>query len=192
MQTPTRLLTYEEYLELPYTGDSTEFMDGKVVELNPPTGRHTDISFGLLFTLVGYIKAQGLNYVCRESSAQVDVRYRGRKRRGRKPDLFICTQEQWDRVSDVSAVFPKGDPPLLVVEILSPGNWRDDMGEKEADYATAEVREYWRVKPMEQWVEVLQLGEARMYQVKRFAGGDRIKSEKLPELVLTAAAVLEV
>lgn len=48
--------------------------------------------------------------------------------------------EQWEAIAlDMSAVFPVGNPPALVVEILSPGNWRNDMSEKEAGYATARV-----------------------------------------------------
>jgi len=188
----TATLSYEAYLEMPYTGQRTEYVDGAIIEVNPPARRHIDISYNLLLALLTHFKAQGLNYICRESSAQVDVKYQGRKRRGRLPDLFVCTIEQWGAIaSDKSAVFPVGNPPLLVIEILSPGNWQKDMGEKEADYATARVPEYWRINPMEQWVEVLSLGEANVYESVRFSTGEQVISGVLPKLALSAQEILD-
>lgn len=189
----TATLSYESYLELPYTGQKTEFVDGAIIEVNPPTRRHIDIADNLYLEIRQHVKIEGLSLVCRQSSAQVAVRYQGRKRRGRLPDLFVCTIDQWAAIaSDKSAVFPVGNPPLLVIEILSPGNWRNDMGEKEADYATARVPEYWRINPMEQWVEVLSLGEAHVYESDRFSNGEQVISGILPKMKLSVQQIFEV
>jgi Uma2 family endonuclease len=36
-------LTFEQYLLTPYDGRRTEFVNGEIIEVAPPTGRHLDI-----------------------------------------------------------------------------------------------------------------------------------------------------
>ncbi|MGB3613775.1 MAG: Uma2 family endonuclease [Elainellaceae cyanobacterium] len=194
MQAPTQLLTYEEYLELPYTGRRTEFIDGRVIELAQPHPNHNDIIEELQFYLKQEFK--GSNLVAKRE-IQVKIPRFGQNNRGRDPDLVVCTREQWKEIKRTSttSVFGAGNPPLIAVEVLSPGNWRQDMNEKQAEYARAGVPEYWRINPMEgqRWVETMTMGEARMYEsIGVFRGGDRIISKVLSELELTAQQVLDV
>ncbi|MEM7771024.1 MAG: Uma2 family endonuclease [Cyanobacteria bacterium P01_A01_bin.37] len=193
MQAISTPITYEDYLSLPFTGQKTEYVDGEIVKVNPPTRKHIDIADNLYFWLRQHIHQIDLPLICRQSSAQVAVRYQGRKRRGLLPDLFVCLVEPWEAIAlDTSAVFPVGSPPSLVVEILSPGNWRTDISEKEADYATARVPEYWRINPMDGWIDVLTLGKANVYEVNRFSGKDQLSSREFPELTLTAQQILDI
>lgn len=192
MQTPTRLMTYEEYLELPYLGRRTEFVDGRVIELNPPGPLHNEIAENLFIWLRSYFITNSLPYRCKDD-LQVEIPPVSDRGRGREPDLVVCTKDQWSEImSSGQPSFRLGNPPLIAIEILSPSNWRQDMNEKQVEYARAGVPEYWRINPWEEWVEVLQLDEDSAYSIKRFTEGDRLISPVLPKLELSATQVLEV
>ncbi|MGB3614945.1 MAG: Uma2 family endonuclease [Elainellaceae cyanobacterium] len=192
MQTPTRLMTYEEYLELPYLGRRTEFVDGRVIELNPPGPLHNEIAETLFIWLRSYFITNGLPYRCKDD-LQIEIPPVINRGRGREPDLVVCTKDQWAEImSSGQPSFRLGNPPLIAIEILSPSNWRQDMKEKQAEYARAGVPEYWRINPWEKWVEVLQLNKNSTYKVKRFKGDTNIESGELPQLGLAAKQILEV
>jgi Uma2 family endonuclease len=82
-------------------------------------------------------------------------------------------------------------PPLLVVEVVSPGaeNHRRDYVEKRNQYEWRGIPEYWIVDPVLAQVTVLSLTE-NGYETTIFAGDDGVQSPTFPDLSLTAAAML--
>jgi Uma2 family endonuclease len=84
-------------------------------------------------------------------------------------------------------------PPLLVVEVVSPGaeNARRDYLDKRNQYEWRGIPEYWIVDPQQQRVTVLAMvGGA--YQESLFEGDDPVISPSFPDWVLTAKAMLEI
>ena len=56
------------------------------------------------------------------------------------------------RVPDITVADPNSegdkwliDPPILIVEVLSPSTWREDLERKDKEYAQAGVQYYWTV-----------------------------------------------
>ena len=80
-------------------------------------------------------------------------------------------------------------PPDLVVEILSPGTARHDLGPKRAKYEQAGVPEYWIVDPVNKSVEI-QVLEGGKYGRHALVRRDEIlRSPLLPGLEVPLADV---
>lgn len=60
-------------------------------------------------------------------------------------------------------------PPLLVVEVVSPGQENRDYRYKRSEYAARGIAEYWIVDPMQQRVMVLEWVEG-LYEEKVYEG----------------------
>jgi Uma2 family endonuclease len=77
-------------------------------------------------------------------------------------------------------------PPLLVVEVVSPGedNRERDYKLKVREYQELGISEYWVVDPEEQKVTVFTLQDRGDYQAIEFKGMDIIKSQYFSELEL--------
>lgn len=186
MQTPTRLMTYEEYQQQPYDGRRTELVEGRVIELNDPTAAHADAVENFQDALKAHIKATRQPYLVR-SKAGVQT---ARSNTGRSPDLLVCKYQQWMDIREQSggAAFKLGNPPLIVIEVLSPSNQTQDMGTKQWEYEGAGIPEYWRANSWEHWVEVLQLVDGK-YVVERFTGIQVLQSAVFPKLALTVEQI---
>lgn len=187
--TQARLLTYDEYLKLPYDGRRTEFIDGEVIELTPPRGRHADIVLYLYRKLEAYFEAQGLPLVAKPFAAQVRIPQAGKRDRGRDPDLVICTVEQWDALQDKTAVFQVGSPPLVAIEVVSPGNASTDLNNKLGEYADARIPEYWIVNALDGYITVWELQGRAYAKYGTFTQDEVVSSPSLSELKLTATKI---
>lgn len=144
-------LTFEQYLLTPYDGRRTEFVDGEIIEVAPPTGRHLDIVEDLGDLLKTYIRQHELDWLVRSGA---DIKIPGRDN-SRNPDLLVCTKAQWRIVREQTKTeFLSGNPPLLTVEIVSPNNIKKDTQELVIEYAEAQVLEYWIVNPIDETVSL--------------------------------------
>lgn len=129
-----RLLTAEEFGELPDPGYPTELFEGKVVALPPPKPRHGDVCGEATFLLRGYAKEHGLGRVMSNDTGIITER---------APDTV--------RGADVSfysyARVPRGPlpntylpvPPELVVEVLSPDDRWSRTTKKVGEYLNVGV-----------------------------------------------------
>lgn len=98
--------------------------------------------------------------------------------------------EQWDSLRDREAVIDLNEePPLLVVEIVSPSTQVTDYRSKQAEYAVLEIPEYWIVDPLQDCVIICTLVEGWYDQVI-FRDEERIISPTFSKLVLTANQIL--
>jgi Uma2 family endonuclease len=82
-------------------------------------------------------------------------------------------------------------PPLLVVEVVSPGpeNHRRDYLEKRNQYEWRGIPEYWIVDPTAEQVTVLALTDSG-YAETIFTDETRVQSPTFPSWALTANAML--
>ncbi|HEX9732065.1 MAG TPA: Uma2 family endonuclease [Thermoanaerobaculia bacterium] len=81
------------------------------------------------------------------------------------PDVSVYPRDSLDPLQDTVTTT---DPPLLVIEILSPSQPFDDVVKKAASYLKAGVKSCWIVQPAIEGVTVLLPGE----KPKFYTGGD--------------------
>ncbi|NEQ29835.1 MAG: Uma2 family endonuclease [Leptolyngbya sp. SIO4C5] len=183
-------LTFEQYLLLPYDGRKTEFVDGEIVEMAEPGALHIKIVKRLGRKLDDHIDDNGLDLVC-FSGPGIQIPQVGRRDSVRDPDLVVASNEQWQQVeAQTKALFLRDNPPMIAIEVVSPGTVKIDTYDKRADYADAKVPEYWVVNPVDSYVAVWVL-DGRMYRLLgEFQDEEAVKSEVLPEWRLTANEML--
>jgi len=87
-------------------------------------------------------------------------------RRHLEPDLAVKRVEDFDRAESV---------PLLVVEVLSPSNWRHDAHRKREVYRELGVPSYWLVDPLESTVTVLDLVDGDYVETARVGPCDVVE-----------------
>ena len=63
------------------------------------------------------------------------------------PDVFVVFGVE-DRMRMSYKVWEEGKGPDFVLEVASPGTWREDVGPKREVYARLGVREYWLYDPL--------------------------------------------
>jgi Uma2 family endonuclease len=100
------------------------------------------------------------------------------------------TAAQWDELKgDKRSAAVLRTPPLLVVEVVSPGSRKIDYESKQSEYESIKIPEYWIVDLRKSQISVLLLTDAG-YETTVFAGNQQIISPTFPELTLTASQVL--
>lgn len=181
-------LTFEEYLTYnDGTDNHYELVDGELVIIPLPTGKHSDAIDLLAQVITSAIpqEQRGNWKVKRDVGVYVGVNPQTGKERSRTPDLTVLTSAQWAaiRADETKAAVTK-TPPLLVVEIVSPGSKKTDYQTKEQEYKTIGVPEYWIVDLQNSKITVLQL-VGNEYQASELTEKQQIISQTLPDLLLT-------
>lgn len=189
-QTPVKLsfaeyLTYDDGTDTHY-----ELVDGALIEMPPATHKHRRIA-RLLETLFRQEIAQAqLNWETARNG-EVGIRTKRKTRTTvRLPDVVVFDGAT---IADPNGVAVLETPPLLVVEVVSPGeqNRKRDYEQKSREYQSLGVPEYWIVDPQDtaQKVTVLLLVDG-IYEETEFVGSARIVSPTFPNLNLIADRVL--
>ena len=89
------------------------------------------------------------------------------------PDVYVVFGANGNHRRDSWIVWREGKAPDFVLEVASPGTWREDAGRKRDVYATMQVTEYWRFDPKGEFFtpeligEELTDGEYRPLSIKR-------------------------
>lgn len=185
-------LTFEQYLLTPYDGRRTEFVNGEIVEVTEPSPLHIDIIENLTDLLKAYLRLHASDLVVK-SGPGVQIPQVGRPDNSRDPDLLICTKTQWQAMAGFTkALFLKGTPPLLTIEVVSPGTIKKDTQDNVGEYADAKVSEYWVVNPLPGYESVsVWVLDGRAYTLKgEFKGVQPVQSELLTRWKFTAAEML--
>ena len=101
-----------------------------------------------------------------------------------QPDLcVICDQSKLDKRGCIGS-------PDLVVEILSPGNSKKELGIKFNLYEENGVLEYWIVNPLEESVLIYSLVNDKYVAAKPLIDGEKITSPLFSELDFEIAKIL--
>jgi Uma2 family endonuclease len=168
-------LTFADWLEYPDDGRLYELIDGELFVTPPPNIEHQRISRDLEYVLVGYLRKTRAGEVL---DAPVGVKLGDED--VLEPDLVVVLTENADRIGPQAI---EGAPDL-VVEILSPGTARRDLGSKRRKHEEAGVREYWIVDPASRSVEVLTRSQEAFERAGLYRRGEELRSVLLADLTV--------
>ncbi len=179
LQAPHRW-TYSDLVALPDDQLRHELIDGEHFVSPSPATAHQEISKRLFRALDAHVERHRLGEVL---YAPFDVKLSACT--VLVPDLVYFTAARFaDVVNEKHAVAA----PDLVVEILSPGTRRRDLGRKRAVYDRDGAREYWIVDPAARSITVLRRprADAGLTDVTRhaLASDDVVESPLFPGLKL--------
>jgi Uma2 family endonuclease len=184
-------LTLEEFLAYDDGTDTRyELVDGVLVEMGAESTINTLIA-GFLFLQFAAIGIPGYRIGFKQWIAVSNL-----TATARDPDLIVHSEASFAAIDGLSQALLASDAPipLLVIEIVSPGNpgtenYDRDYVEKPQEYATRGIPEFWQVDPDRTVVIVLTL-QAGVYYSRTFRGNKQVISPTFPNLQLTAAQIL--
>lgn len=181
-------MSLEEYLNFDDGTDTCyELINGELVKMPSESDLNIVIAIYLLAELLRFVPVRLL----RRGTEMVTSGFRATTR---VPDLMILTEETAAALAGASRSIITIDmpPPVLVVEVVSPGiaNAERDYRYKRSEYAARGIAEYWLVDPQQAQVVILTLVRG-LYEEAVFQGTDRLLSPTLPNLELTALQVLQ-
>ena len=179
----TTSMSFEDYATFDNQSEARyELVDGKLIEMNPPTFGHMLIAKFIEQRLDAEIRRLHLGWLCfREAGIRTGLR------KSRLTDVYVLRPEQVSDFLDESAICQTA--PLLAVEVVSPDSVTRDYRYKRAEYAALEIPEYWIVDPLESQVAVLVFNEG-LYDETVFEGDRPLTSPTFPDLKLTVENIL--
>jgi len=185
---PPKFLTMEDYLAYDDGTDTRyELVDGELVEMPIENPINASIAKFLLFELAKHLPIALLGL------KDTEIEVTGRRARCRLPDLVVHSEESHIALMETKRSTLTRDlpPPVLVVEVVSPGqeNRDRDYRYKRTEYAARGISEYWIIDPEMQQVTVC-LWVNGQYEDKVYQGDALISSTVIPEFTLTAAQIL--
>ena len=144
-----RLLTFDDWLKIGTPKDAFELVDGTLIEKPMVQLEHEKLNLWLLHLLDLYVQERRLGTVLGTRSP-----VRISEFRGRMPDLFFV------RVGRETAIGAKAttEAPDLVIELVSPNDFRSDIAATEADYRSIGVPEIVYIDQPRRRVRVLRRG----------------------------------
>jgi Uma2 family endonuclease len=184
-QAKPRFSNFEEYLSYDDGTDNRyELLNGELIELPPESGENNSILMFVclqLVPLVGYRRVRwGLEL---EVWGEPKNRY---------PDLTIIREEHIQQLRSRNTIRLSMEPPLLVIEAVSPGdtNRERDYVAKRKQYQERSIPEYWLIDRVQQTITVLELLGGFYQELGVFSGSDLIQSSVISGLSLVAEEVL--
>jgi len=187
VQLLSKTYSFEEYLAYDDgTDNKYELVNGQLQLMPTASGFHALILVLLYDILKAEIERIKQQWKVMPGTVGVRTAYK----KSRIPDLVILSDSQCQEIRTMSTAVLES-PPLLAVEIVSPGNSNDDYRYKRSEYAVREISEYWIIDPEIEKISVLLLVSG-FYEVTEFIGEQEIKSLLFPELRLTAKQVFEI
>lgn len=187
VQLKQRFQSFEDYLAYDDgTENLYELFNGELIEVPPESGFNVETAnflFAILLPLVGHRRLRGHG---------LELEVRGEPR-NRYPDLTVIYAEQADLLRRRNTLRISMGPPMLVVEIVSPGEVQRnrDYVAKRNQYQDLGIPEYWIVDPQEAAVLVLELRGGVYSEAATFRGEDELRSLQLGSLNVTAQSLFE-
>ena len=187
IQVEPKFQSFDEYLAYDDGSDKLyELFNGKLIEVPPESGINVQIATYLLIqfaTLIGYRRVRGHG---------LELEVNGEPR-NRYPDLTILREEHIELLAKRNTVRLTMPPPLLVVEVASPGELQRnrDYVAKRTQYQNCDIPEYWIIDPILKTVLVLELSQSQYRERGSFSGAKLFNSRQFPELKLTPAQIFE-
>ena len=180
---PKTALTFDDYLAYDDGTDNRyELVDGALVAMPPESPENNAIAKSLFVELLKYFTLALVAY------KDTEVEVTGRLARCRIPDLLVHSEASLAALAGTNRATLTRDmpPPLLVVEVVSPGeaNRNRDYRYKHTEYAARAIAEYWIVDPQLRQVTVCQWVEGQ-YEDTVFTGIDPLRSAIVPDLEIT-------
>jgi len=186
-QAKPRFTSFEEYLAHADEAEGLfELFNGELVAVPPESGENTKIA---VFLLVQFVALVGYKRV-RPHGLELEVRG---EPKNRFPDLTILRPEQDAQLQSRNTLRLSMEPPMLVVEVVSPGEIQRerDYVAKRSQYQLRGIPEYWLVNPQQGMVLVLVLEDGVYREFGSFRGNEVVRSPQFSDLKLTAQQILE-
>ena len=183
----SKWLTMEEYLDYDDGTDTRyELVDGELVEMPTESQVNLSITKYLLFELAKHLPIALL-------ATMTEVEVSGKRAKSRVPDLMVHSQESKAALSgrDRAILLRDMPPPVLVIEVVSPGqeNRDRDYRYKRTEYAARGIAEYWIIDPEKQQV-TLCLWVNGQYEDTVYDRDAPIRSTVVPGFNLSAGQIL--
>ena len=143
LQVKHQFQSFEEYLSYDDGTDKLyELFNGELIEMPPESGINVQIATFLLIqfvALLGYKRVRGHG---------LELEVKGEPR-NRYPDLTIIREEHIQQLANRNTIRLSMLPPLLVVEVVSPGELQRDRDfiAKRLQYQDCGIPEYWIIDP---------------------------------------------
>lgn len=138
---PREKITFDEFCEIIREDQKADLINGVIYMASPPTFEHEDLFGFLLMILRGFVREKGLGHVLGSRAAMKLSEFNAPE-----PDLMFISKARLAQCKG-KALLGAAD---LVVEIISPGSRKLDLGEKKELYAEYGVLEYWVIDPFRQ------------------------------------------
>jgi Uma2 family endonuclease len=179
---PPKLLTAEEYLQLPDDGRRTELRRGVVVTMTPPGFRHGEVCSRINRLIGNYVEEHGLGRTLTNDSGIITKR---------DPDTV--------RGADVSFYsyqrVPKGQSPIgyagaspeIVFEVVSPTNTCHAITEKISEYGKAGVNVVCIADPQHKTANLHFLD----LPTEKLQGNDELAFAELPGFSVPVSRIFE-
>jgi Uma2 family endonuclease len=152
----TKFFTYEEYLKHEFELEGNyELEAGKIVEMPPESYQNVRIALILMMLIAEKI---GIDRI----SNKAEIIISGSKTNARIPDITVFSETGVEEIKlkNTSTIDLDMSPPILVIEIVSPGKTARDYPSgtlrdrdyrfKRSEYAARGIEHYWIVDPLEQ------------------------------------------
>ncbi|MBD2124769.1 Uma2 family endonuclease [Trichocoleus sp. FACHB-262] len=187
MAIASQKMTLEEYLNYDDGTDTKYELDNGELVAVPP---ESELNRRIASLLFAFFLKQGIPSY--RVSIGTEIVVSGSRVTTRFPDVMVLSEELATALEGArrSTVILDMPPPLLVVEVVSPGQEKRDYRYKRSEYAARGIVEYWIVDPMQQKVTVLEWVEG-LYEEKVYEGDSTISSPLLGALNLTTSRIVQ-
>jgi Uma2 family endonuclease len=143
-----RLVTAEEFAQIPDDDHKYELVRGRVIRMSPPGARHAVVATRIAVLLTSHADAQRLGAVFTPSGFHLE----SDPDTVREPDVAFIHRDRIGPAGVPDGFWP--GPPDLAVEINSPGDRPSEIKAKVAEYLSLGVRLVWVVDPKKRTVTV--------------------------------------
>jgi len=147
LQTPSKSLTIEEFLQLPETKPSSEYIDGRITQKLMPKGKHSTIQTELFSRINQILKPQQIAW----AFSELRCTFAGKSI---VPDVsvFAWNQIPCDENDEIADTFPLA--PDWTIEILSPDQSRTKVTKNILYCLKDRTQMGWLIDPYEQSIFV--------------------------------------
>ena len=186
--TASKVLTFEEWADLPESKLHYEIVDGVMYMAPGATYFHQQISQRINLPLSNFIAANGLGEVL---IPPLDVLIQREPLRTRQPDILLMSNRRLAVRGAEEAIEIKflEVPPDLVVEVLSPSETRRILEDKLRDYQRIGVLECWLFSQLAKTAEIVDLTGGEPKTTAVFDGNQTFRSDRLPGFELNLQEV---
>ena len=187
LQVKHQFQSFEEYLSYDDGTDKLyELFNGELIEMPPESGINVQIATFLLIqfvALLGYKRVRGHG---------LELEVKGEPR-NRYPDLTIIREEHIQQLANRNTIRLSMLPPLLVVEVVSPGELQRDRDfiAKRLQYQDCGIPEYWIIDPQTKSILVLELINKIYQEIGIFSGDDLVISPQFNDLHLPGSQIFD-
>ncbi len=186
---PNGTYSYADYLLWQFK-ERVELIKGKIFAMSPAPSRRHQVASGVLYR---YLDRYFIDHPCGLYYAPFDVRLINYQKSTDDNTVFSVVQPDLCVICDRTKLDDRGciGSPDLVIEILSPGNSKKEMGIKFRLYEENLIPEYWIVEPAEKVIYVYTLQGDTYIGLKPCIEGETITSLRFPELNFPIEKIFE-